>query len=129
MVEAAFSEAVARRGGRVVAIERYPHDRTAMQQPIKTVAQAAAAADALFIPDGADAVPAVAQLLNASGAGSKRLQLLGTGLWDDPRIFAEPVAARRLVSRRPSRPASRVSPAATARNYNQDPVAHRDACL
>ena len=60
-----------------------------MQQPIKTVAQAAAAADALFIPDGADAVPAVVQLFNSSGTGSKRLQLLGTGLWDDPRIFAE----------------------------------------
>lgn len=87
VVEAAFKEAVARRGGRVVALERYPLDRTRMQEPVKLVAQAASRADALFIPDGADAVPLVVQSLAASGITNKRIQLLGTGLWEDPRIF------------------------------------------
>ena len=43
---------------------------------------------AIFIPDGADAVPQVVQALAASGVNLKRVQLLGTGLWDDPRIFS-----------------------------------------
>ena len=37
-----------------------------------------------------DSVPAVAQALTAAGVNLKRLQPLGTGLWDDPRVFAEP---------------------------------------
>jgi ABC-type branched-subunit amino acid transport system substrate-binding protein len=91
VVEAAFKQAVARRGGgQIVALERYPHDKTAMTNPIRSVAQASARADALFIPDGGDAVPDIAQALIADGVTLKRLQLLGTGLWDDPRIYATP---------------------------------------
>src|SRR3954465_1782581 len=61
VVEAAFQQAVARGGGRVVAMERYPLDRNAMQEPIRRIAQAAAQADAIFIPDGADSVVAAVQ--------------------------------------------------------------------
>jgi ABC-type branched-subunit amino acid transport system substrate-binding protein len=89
VVEAAFKEAVARRGGRVVALERYPPDKSKLSEPVKLVVQAAARADAIFIPDGADAVPAVVQALNDAGLGSRRIQLLGTGLWEDPRIFGD----------------------------------------
>ena len=63
VVEAAFKEAVARRGGRVVALERYEFDQTRMQTPVKTIAQAANQADAILIADGPDAVPLVAQML------------------------------------------------------------------
>jgi ABC-type branched-subunit amino acid transport system substrate-binding protein len=90
VVEAAFRQDVARRGGQIVALEHYPHDKAGMANPVKSVAQAAARADALFIPDGGDTVPDVIQAWGASGANSKKLQLLGTGLWDDPRIFATP---------------------------------------
>ena len=89
VVEAAFKEAVARRGGRIVALERYPLDRLRMQEPIKIVAQAASRVDAIFIPDGADFAPQVVQSLGASGAAPKRAQLLGSGLWDDSRIYAD----------------------------------------
>ena len=89
VVEAAFNQAVSRRGARIIALERYPLDRQRMQDPVKRVAQAAGQADAIFIPDGADAVPIVAQSLAAAGVQPRRIQLLGTGLWDDPRIFAE----------------------------------------
>jgi branched-chain amino acid transport system substrate-binding protein len=87
VVEAAFKQSVARRGGRVVALERYPLDRAQMQTAIRTVAQAAGRADAIFIPDGADSVPTVVQILIASGVDTKRVQLLGSGLWEDPQIF------------------------------------------
>ncbi len=90
VVEAAFQQTVSRRGGRVVGLERYPlpPDKLKLQDPAKVIAQSAAQADALFIPDGADAVPLVVQTLGAQGL-TKKVQLVGTGLWDDPRIFAE----------------------------------------
>jgi ABC-type branched-subunit amino acid transport system substrate-binding protein len=89
VVEAAFKQSISRRNGsQIVALERYPHDKAAMANPVRSVAQASARADALFIPDGGDAVPDVAQALVADGVNLKRLQLLGTGLWDDPRIYA-----------------------------------------
>ena len=88
VVEAAFKQDVARRGGQIVALEHYPHDKAAMAAPVRNVAQAASRAEALFIPDGGDAVPDVVQLLAANGVNTKKIQLLGTGLWgDDPRIF------------------------------------------
>jgi branched-chain amino acid transport system substrate-binding protein len=90
VVEGAFKQAVARRGARIVALERYELDPTKMQTPARLVAQAARGADAVFIPDGADAVPSVVQALANAGLNTRRVQLLGTGLWDDPRIAAEP---------------------------------------
>ncbi|HXX08710.1 MAG TPA: penicillin-binding protein activator [Pseudolabrys sp.] len=90
VVEAAFQQEVARRGGRVVALEKYPIDANQMNEAVRRVAQAANQADSIFIPDGADAVPQVVQALSASGVNLKRVQLLGTGLWDDPRIFSTP---------------------------------------
>jgi branched-chain amino acid transport system substrate-binding protein len=90
VAEAAFKQAVARRGGRVIALERYPFDRAQLQGPVRTVAQAASRADAIFIPDGADTVPTVVQTLIANGIDTKRVQVLGTGLWEDPQIFSSP---------------------------------------
>jgi hypothetical protein len=89
VVEAEFKQIVARRGARIVALERYAFDSSKMQEPARLVAQAARGADAVFIPDGADAVPSVVQALVAAGMASRGMQLLGTGLWDDPRISAE----------------------------------------
>ena len=40
--------------------------------------------------DDGDVLVSVAQALTASGANLKRLQLLGTGLWDNPRVSADP---------------------------------------
>jgi ABC-type branched-subunit amino acid transport system substrate-binding protein len=121
VVEAAFKQAVARKGARIVALERYSQEANRIEGPAKLVAQAASGADALFIPDGADAVPAVVQALTAAGLNPRRIQLLGTGLWDDPRIFneaalqggwyaaPEPNGFRNFSNRYRSR-------------YNQDPV-------
>ena len=88
VAESAFQQAIARHGGRVVALERYPSDPARIAEAARRVAQAASRADAIFIPDGADAVPQVAQSLAAAGVNVKRVQLLGTGLWDESRIMA-----------------------------------------
>jgi branched-chain amino acid transport system substrate-binding protein len=90
VVEAAFKQALARRNGQLVALERYPHDKAAMAAPIRNVAQAAARADALFIPDGGDSVPDVVLAFINGGGNIKKIQLLGTGLWDDTRISTNP---------------------------------------
>src|SRR5262249_14825217 len=74
-----------------VALERYPLDRAQMQGPVRNVAQAASHADAIFVPDGVDAVPTVVQTLTANGIDTKRVQLLGTGLWEDAQIFSNPL--------------------------------------
>jgi ABC-type branched-subunit amino acid transport system substrate-binding protein len=90
VVEAAFKQAAARKGGRIVALERYPADPAGQQQAVRRIAQAAGRADALFIPDAGDAVVALAQTLAAAGVDLRALQVVGTGLWDDPRLFASP---------------------------------------
>jgi ABC-type branched-subunit amino acid transport system substrate-binding protein len=87
VVEAAFKQAVGRRGGRIAAFEKYGADRSA---PARTVAQSLGQADALFIADDGDSVVTVAEALTAAGANLKNIQLLGTGLWDNPRVFASP---------------------------------------
>jgi len=87
VVEAALQQEVARRGGRVLALEKYPADANRMGEAARRVAQSAGRVDSILIADGADAVPQVVQSLTAAGVNPKRVQLLGTGLWDDPRIF------------------------------------------
>jgi len=122
VVEAAFKQAVTRRGGgQIVALERYPHDKTAMANPVRSVGQASARADALFIPDGGDAVPDVAQALTADGVNLKRLQLLGTGLWDDPRIYSTASLDGGLYAA-PDGVGYRNFSALYRARYNQDPV-------
>jgi len=93
VVEAEFRQYVARKGGRVVAVERYSTDPARLQSVVQTIAQASGSADALFLPGEGDQVPAVARALAAGGVNLKRLQLLGTSLWEDSRIFAEPTLA------------------------------------
>ena len=90
VVEAAFQQEVARRGGRVVVLEKYPHDANRTAEAVRRVAQAASQVDSIFIPDSPDAVPQIVQALAANGVDLKRVQLLGTGLWgDDTRISSD----------------------------------------
>jgi ABC-type branched-subunit amino acid transport system substrate-binding protein len=87
VVEAAFKPAVGRRGGRLVAFEKYGADRAGAA---RNVAQALGQADALFIADDGDSVVSAADALTAAGANLRNIQLLGTGLWDNPRVYASP---------------------------------------
>jgi ABC-type branched-subunit amino acid transport system substrate-binding protein len=96
VVEAAFKQAVGRKGGRIVAFEKYCADRATVA---RTVAQALGGADALFIADDGDSVVTVADALTAAGANLKNIQLLGTGLWDNPRVFASPALQGGLYAR------------------------------
>ena len=81
VVEAAFQQEVARRGGRVLALEKYPVDPGRMSEAVRRVAQAANQVDAIFIPDDPATASRVAEQLAAARVNLKRVQLLGTGLW------------------------------------------------
>jgi len=85
VVEVAFKQTVGRHGGRIVAFEKYGADRAGAA---KNVAQSLRSADALLIADDGDAVVSVADALTAAGANLRNVQLLGTGLWDNPRLSA-----------------------------------------
>ncbi len=87
VVEAALQQEAARRGARVVALEKYPLDPSRMADAARRVAQSANRVDSILLADGGDAVPQVVRALTAAGVNAKRAQLLGTGLWEDPRIF------------------------------------------
>ena len=87
VIEAAFKQAVPKRGGRIVAFEKYGTDRS---NAARNVAQALPTADSLLLADDGEAVVATADALTAAGANLKNVQLLGTGLWDNPRVFASP---------------------------------------
>jgi len=87
VVEATFKQAVGRKGGRIVAFEKYGTDRATAA---RTVAQSLGQADALFLADDGESLVATADALTAAGANLKNIQLLGTGLWDNPRVSASP---------------------------------------
>ena len=85
VVEAAFKQTVGRRGGRIAAFEKYGSDRVSAA---RNVAQSLGSAEARLFADDGDAVVAGAAALTAAGANLRSVQLLGTGLWDNPRVFA-----------------------------------------
>jgi len=83
----AFQEAVSSAGGRVVALERYAAGQGA--DTVKRVAPTLQQADSLFIPEGADGLPALLDALASNGVDLKKIKLLGTGVWNDPKLFRQ----------------------------------------
>jgi Periplasmic binding protein len=118
VVEGAFRQAVGRKGGRIVAFEKYGADRTG---PARNVAQALGSADALFIADDGDSVVATADALTAAGANLRNIQLLGTGLWDNARVFASPALQGGLYAA-PDPAGFRSFSARYRARYGSDPV-------
>jgi hypothetical protein len=84
----ALQQAAARRGLRVALIERYKPG--AVKASVANVAALGPQIDSLFIPEQAAAMPEVAQALTGAGLDSRKVQILGTGLWNDPRVLSLP---------------------------------------
>ena len=96
VVEVAFKQAVARKGARVVAFERYGSDRS---NAAKNIAAQLTGADALLLADDGDAVVATADALVTAGANLRNVQLLGTGLWGQSAGVQQRVDAGWFVCR------------------------------
>jgi len=86
VVEGAFQQEVSRRGGRVVVLEKYTLEGNKINEVARRVSQAANQVDSIFIPDSPDAVPQVVNALAANGIDLRRVQMIGSGLWEDARI-------------------------------------------
>ena len=80
----------AARGVRVVIIERFGADAAAMQASVQRLMPALAQADALFVPAGADTMPALAQALQQAGFDPRKVKPLGTGVWNDQSVAQIP---------------------------------------
>ena len=90
VVEGAFQQEVSRRGGRVLVLDRYAPDANRINEAVRRVSQAANQVDSILVPDSPDAVPQVVSALAANGVDLRRVQLLGSGLWEDARISSTP---------------------------------------
>jgi hypothetical protein len=122
VIEAALKQAAARHSARIAALERYPADRQNTQTAVQRIAQAAGQSDALLIPDSGDAVVALVDALSASGVDLRRLQLLGTGVWDaDQRIFGTPAVQGGWFAA-PDSAGFRGFSARYRQRYGQDPI-------
>jgi branched-chain amino acid transport system substrate-binding protein len=121
VVEAAFQQEVPRRGGRVLALEKYPLDPGKMGESVRRVAQAASKVDSILIPDNEDA-PRIAQMLSAEGVNPKRVQLLGTGLWGDDARIASSAPLDGALYAAPDSTGFRNFTARYRARYGQDPV-------
>lgn len=84
----AFDNTVRAAAGRVVAEERFSPSGEALSASVSKVAQSHP--DAILIAQGGSLLHEIASSLAANGAGSKQVQYLGTGLWDEPATTHEP---------------------------------------
>jgi branched-chain amino acid transport system substrate-binding protein len=88
VAEAEFQAEAARRNMRVQSIEHYtPGTLGAAAGKIAALGDQI---DTLFIPEQADAMPAVSQALQSAGLDTRRVQVLGTGIWNDARVLKLP---------------------------------------
>jgi ABC-type branched-subunit amino acid transport system substrate-binding protein len=89
VVEKALRQALAARRARLVALERYTRTPQGVVAPVKKIVARTKAGrlrpQAIFIPEGGNVLRAIGKALKADGL-SKRVKLLGTGLWDEPNI-------------------------------------------
>jgi len=82
----ALVDLAGKRGVRV-QVERYASGRAG--PAVQALAAKAGEIDALFIAEQAENMPQLAGLLTSSGL-DKRVQILGTGLWNDARVLSLP---------------------------------------
>jgi len=95
LAEAAFRQSVAASGGRIVSIARYDY---ANGEPVARAQEIGALAangqiDAVFVPDAGDVAPELVSATKQSAGGGGNLLFIGSGQWDDPRIFRDPLLA------------------------------------
>lgn len=89
VVEAQFTEAAARRGMRIAAVERYPAGQVsaAVQRLAPVIAGPAAQVDTLFVPESPEGMAALGQALQSVGFNPQQVKPLGTAVWKDTRTY------------------------------------------
>jgi hypothetical protein len=123
VAEAKLQEVAARNGMRIVAIERYPagQPQGAVQRMGRVIGGSAPQADALFIPENGDGLPALAQSLQTVGFNARQVKPLGTGVWNEARVFALPALQGGLFASPDNRGFNAFAARYRAR-FNTDPI-------
>ncbi|HTV33640.1 MAG TPA: penicillin-binding protein activator [Methylocella sp.] len=88
VAETEFQQAAARNNMRIMTIEHY--QQKTMGEALGQIAALHDQIDSLFIPEQADAIQAMSQTMAAAGITSSKVQILGTGLWNDARVLGLP---------------------------------------
>jgi ABC-type branched-subunit amino acid transport system substrate-binding protein len=121
VVEGAFQQEVSRRGGRVLVLEKYTPEGNRINEAARRVSQAANQVDSIFIPDSPDVVPQVVNALATNGVDLRRVQMIGSGLWEDARISST-AALEGAWYAAPESTGFRNFSARYRARYGQDPV-------
>lgn len=87
VTEAEFTQYVAQSGARLVSVERYEPSKASLDAAITRLKGSIGQADSLFMPDDGNSLPGVAAALQAAGITSRSVQFLGTGVWNEQRVF------------------------------------------
>jgi ABC-type branched-subunit amino acid transport system substrate-binding protein len=88
-ITASFQDAVTRGGGRVADLERFDERPELVGPAAQTAVKSGA--DSILIAEGGPMLQSAGPALAIAGARDRKIQLLGTGLWDDPAITHEPM--------------------------------------
>ncbi len=76
-------------GMNVVALARYRDSDAAIAAAVASIAGNRRGAQALFLPEGGALLRKIAARLARHGMAAGRMQLIGTGLWDDKDVAAD----------------------------------------
>lgn len=90
-VEEVFRNSVTQSGKEVVVVQSYQPNPQALEPAVKTIAKLGF--DTIFLPEGGTMLRSLGPILTINGVDSRKVRLLGTGLWDDPAVAKEPSLA------------------------------------
>ena len=89
LVQEAMVKTAPRHGIKLALVEKFGRSKTGVEQSVAKIAAADRGAnglDGLLIAEGGETLRAIADAMQTSGIDNRRLQLLGTGLWDQPEV-------------------------------------------
>ena len=94
VVAAAFRRAIERRGGKLVAVERYSQNAAALNGPVARISGFASgpnpSIDAILIAEADPLLRAIApKLVRDNNVDTRKVKLIGTGLWSKEAITSE----------------------------------------
>jgi branched-chain amino acid transport system substrate-binding protein len=86
-VEEAFRNSVMQSGGELVMVQNYQPTPQALEPAVKAIAKTGF--DTIFLPEGGTMLRSLGPILTINGVDPRKVQLMGTGLWDDPAVAKE----------------------------------------
>ena len=91
LASATFQQAVARNGGRIVALEQVGADTSGRQAAVQRIAGLvkSGAVDTLFVPESGSGLKSALDVLAANGVDGRSVKVIGTGVWNEPATLAD----------------------------------------